>query len=245
MILENMDVTAIQSGYGYDGAAGSYICCVCGAIFINGEVYPTEDGRFLLAEKAVGAHMSAAHGDRLESLLDGESKYLSLTDNQKRFLRLVSSGKTDGEIASLTGVTASTVRHQRFQLREKAKQAKMYLAVYGLAMGKGDGLMPIHNDMVKVDDRFIITGEERDKIIKNSFESLEPMRLLRFPAREKKKVVILTVIAEKFEKGIIYTEKEVNAILKDIYIDFATLRRYLVEYKYLDRKRDCSEYWVR
>jgi len=95
------------------------------------------------------------------------------------------------------------------------------------------------------DERFTVTPDERDKIIKGAFASLEPMRLLRFPAREKKKAVVISLIAEKFEKGKIYTEKEVNEILKAIFDDFATLRRYLVDYNYLDRKKDCSEYRAR
>ncbi|MDR0324981.1 MAG: DUF2087 domain-containing protein [Oscillospiraceae bacterium] len=246
MVLENMDVPTIRNGYSYDAASESYICYVCGAAFAEGEAYPTKDGRFLLARKAVEAHMTEVHGDRLDTLLDSGSKYVCLTDNQKQLLRQIAAGRTDGEIARTARVTASTVRHQRFQFREKAKQAKMYLAVYELAMQKGrDEFMNIHSDTGMVDERFVITREEQEKIVKGAFASLEPLRLRQFPAREKKKVAVLAVIAELFEKGKIYTEKEVNEILQIVYEDFATLRRYLIVYKHLDRKRDGSEYWVR
>lgn len=71
------------------------------------------------------------------------------------------------------------------------------------------------------------------------------MRLRQFPAKEKRKAVVLTVLAELFVKEKIYTEKEINEILKAVYTDFATLRRYLIDYRYLDRKSDGSAYWVR
>ena len=63
-------------------------------------------------------------------------------------------------------------------------------------------------------------------------------------AKEKKKVVILKRIAQEFEPGRRYTEGEVNALLKEIYFDFATLRRYLVEYGWISREKDCSAYWL-
>lgn len=38
-------------------------------------------------------------------------------------------------------------------------------------------------------------------------------------------------------------EREVNEILKGIYPDFASLRRYLIEYGFFERTRDGSAYW--
>ena len=75
------------------------------------------------------------------------------------------------------------------------------------------------------------------------FASMQPLRLKTFPPKEKKKVVILRTIAKEFEEGIRYSEVQVNEILKDIYPDYVTLRRYLIEYGYLERTRDGSAYW--
>ena len=61
--------------------------------------------------------------------------------------------------------------------------------------------------------------------------------------KEKKKVVILRAIAQEFEQGKTYTERQVNEILKEIFPDYVTLRRYLIEYGYLRRTRDGSAYW--
>ena len=56
-------------------------------------------------------------------------------------------------------------------------------------------------------------------------------------------MVILRAIAQEFEQGKTYTERQVNEILKEIFPDYVTLRRYLIEYGYLRRTRDGSAYW--
>jgi hypothetical protein len=66
-----------------------------------------------------------------------------------------------------------------------------------------------------------------------------------FPKKEKRKVVLLRHIAGRFDPELKYTEKEVNEIIKTAYDDFATIRRYLVEYGFLDRKKDGSCYWIK
>ena len=66
-----------------------------------------------------------------------------------------------------------------------------------------------------------------------------------FSSKEKKKIVTLQKIIEQFEPGKIYPEKEVNQILKDIYDDFPTIRRYLIEYGFMERSKDCRDYWVK
>lgn len=94
-----------------------------------------------------------------------------------------------------------------------------------------------------VDARYEITQQEEQKILSMVFASMQPLRLKTFPPKEKKKVVILRTIAKEFEEGIRYSEVQVNEILKDIYPDYVTLRRYLIEYGYLERTRDGSAYW--
>ncbi len=59
------------------------------------------------------------------------------------------------------------------------------------------------------------------------------------------KGVILRHIMRFFEKEKTYTEKEISDILKNIYADFVTLRRYLIEYGFFDRVADGSKYWIK
>ncbi len=103
----------------------------------------------------------------------------------------------------------------------------------------------MHAGAKMVDERYVVTEREREKILRAAFERFEPLKLKVFFAKEKKKLVILAKIAEQFQFGRRYSEREVNELLRMIYEDYALLRRYLVGYGFLERTRDCAEYWRR
>ncbi|MFN8528416.1 MAG: metalloregulator ArsR/SmtB family transcription factor [Anaerolineae bacterium] len=64
------------------------------------------------------------------------------------------------------------------------------------------------------------------------------------PQRQTAKLdVIMRWLVTKFEPGVIYTEFEVNAILRTVHEDFAGLRRDLIDTGYLRRERGGSKYW--
>jgi len=96
-----------------------------------------------------------------------------------------------------------------------------------------------------VDERYVLTVEENKKIIMNYFEESDTLRLKILPSKEKKKIVVLRKISESFDPSIKYSEKELNVILKSIFDDIATIRRYLIQYGFLDRTKDGSQYWVK
>lgn len=91
---------------------------------------------------------------------------------------------------------------------------------------------------------YTFTEAEREKVLHDNFASFEPLELRTFPAKEKRKYIVLTEIIRVFALGTHYSETEVNGILKRIYFDFATIRRYLVDYHFLDRTRDGKDYWI-
>ncbi len=66
-------------------------------------------------------------------------------------------------------------------------------------------------------------------------------RLTHIPAQHSKRVVVLEHLAQQFEPGTRYSEKMVNLVLGRFHPDTAALRRYLVDYGFLDR--DHGEYW--
>lgn len=78
----------------------------------------------------------------------------------------------------------------------------------------------------------------RQKVIDSFFEY---GKLKSIPAQRKKERIILEVIAEQFEPGRIYTEREVNLIIADFHDDFCTIRRDMISEKLLDRDRE--GYW--
>ena len=245
MDIDKLTIEELKMGYRFDIETNSYICNTCGKEFEVGEVFPF-DNRFFEASRAVKVHLNKEHDDYSKKLLHLESKYNTLTDNQKELLSLIYMDKSDKEIAKILEISTSTVRHHRFVFREKAKQAKMYLAIYEQVMdkktSKEEKIVPLHNSATMVDDRYVITEKEREQVLKTVFESLSPLRLKNFPKKEKRKIVVLTKISEELELGKIYTEKELNNILKEIYDDYAVIRRYLIEYGFMDRTNDCKDY---
>jgi biotin operon repressor len=81
----------------------------------------------------------------------------------------------------------------------------------------------------------ILAGEEdkfRARVLRNFFDG---ERLKQIPAQRKQRVVILQHLVERFDPGRTYAEREVNDILSGVHEDFATLRRELVDYGYLER----------
>ncbi len=91
------------------------------------------------------------------------------------------------------------------------------------------------------DDRVKITTQESDKIIEQFFDG---GALKHFPKKQKKKLVLLHRIAELFDPEKKYSENDVNMILMRVYEDYVMIRRYLIEYGFLNRKADGSAYWV-
>lgn len=247
-----ISLNEVKGGFFFNSENGIYTCHVCDKEFETGEVF-SFDGRFYEASKAIHLHVKKEHGNMLNILASYDKKYTGITENQKELLQMICDGLSDNEIAGKTGVTPATIRHQRFVFREKAKQAKLYLAIFevvekAVADKKGknlnDDLIDVHSGATMVDDRYFTTKTEEDKIIAAVFESLQPLKLKVFSPKEKKKIVILKKIIAQFSKGVKYSEKEVNSILKPIYEDYATIRRYLIEYGFMERTNDCKEYWV-
>jgi hypothetical protein len=66
------------------------------------------------------------------------------------------------------------------------------------------------------------------------------------PAKQRDKLLILEYLAAFFEQERSYTEKEVNEllILHSTFKDSAALRRALYEYRFMNRTRDGSQYWL-
>lgn len=68
-------------------------------------------------------------------------------------------------------------------------------------------------------------------------------RLVAIPAKRGKRVLILDRLAQEFEPGEYYEERDVNDILREFHPDVAALRRYLVEEGFLDRTDGGYSYW--
>jgi len=82
------------------------------------------------------------------------------------------------------------------------------------------------------------TPEQAAKVLRRFFRG---GRLVSIPTQKSKKLVVLDRLAQEFDVGRRYEEREVNALLRQYNDDVAALRRYLVDEGFLDR--EAGEYW--
>lgn len=233
---------------GYSENENYYVCLLCGKTFEKGIIY-SENNILYEAGKYAGIHVDKAHGSVFEYLMQMDKRITGLTEHQNKLLRLFYQGKSDVEVQKEMGIgSTSTIRNHRFALKEKERQSKVFLTVMELIKEK-DKNAPVFVEVPKtarmVDSRYNVTQEEYDEIVRKYFPEGSDKYLKTFDMKEKCKLVVLREIKKRFEKERTYTEKEVNTILKGVYDDYVTLRRYLIEYGFLDRKQDCSQYWLK
>ena len=71
--------------------------------------------------------------------------------------------------------------------------------------------------------------EVRIKYFKNN-------KLMTIPKKEKNKIPVLQLVLQMLkERSFEFTERELNEAIKEIYPDYSLIRRYLVDYKFLER----------
>ena len=238
MDLFDLSVEDVVKGYAV--VEGEYRCAFCDATFTEDVVYPIE-GQFLTAKGMMKHHMAAQHRSPFHQLLTLDKKVLGLSDVQIEMLQYFYEGLTDKDIVNESHVTSvSTVRQHRFKLREKERQAKLFLALMQLV--KQPVNYAIHKGAKQVDERYSVEAAEREKVLKTYFHQGLDGEMTTIPSKEKKKLIVLQHIVQRFEQEKTYTEKEVNAILKTAHADFVSLRRHLIEYGFMKRNDEGSAY---
>ena len=223
-----------------------FVCLFCGKTFDEGVIYPVEQQQ-VTAQRAVRHHLTKEHEGVFAALLGLGSQRTGVSEVQEAVLRRIYAGQSDREIAAaLGGKSESTVRNQRFQLRKRKKEAKVFLALMEL-LEERDSASPhfvdFHADIPTRDDRVIVTTDESERILRHHLSEEGGLRLLSFPKKQKAKLVVLNRLAELFEPGRNYSESEVDRLLDAAGDESKEIRRYLIDYGFLARKRDGSAYW--
>ncbi|MEH7523135.1 DUF2087 domain-containing protein [Bacillus sp. JJ1503] len=233
---------------GYIQEKDFYTCLLCGEKIEKGIVYSHENTLYE-AERYMRIHIKRTHQSVFEYLIGMDKKLTGLTDHQNELLQLFHQGKSDKEVQHEMGIgSTSTIRHHRFALKEKERQAKVFLTMMELLKDKDEyapTFIAPHKTAKMVDERYAITKEEQEKIIMKFFTEGPNRCLKKFPPKEKQRLIVLREIAAQIEDERIYDEKELNQILNAIYEDHVMIRRYLIEYGFLDRKPDGSQYWLK
>lgn len=86
-----------------------------------------------------------------------------------------------------------------------------------------------------------ISVEQEEKIIQSYFKE---GKLINLPTNKQKRLIVLEYILKAFQQDREYTQREVNAILLNVYDDVFLIRRELVEWGLMNRTRDGRSYWV-
>lgn len=249
-MIWDYDIEEIQKGYKEEG--DGYRCIICNKTYEKGRIYNFSDDLYD-AKGAVIHHIRDEHKNMVTYLLEKEPNLVGISEIQQNLLKQILEGKSDKEIAKNLGIAHSTVRNHRFKLREKEKQSKLFLALMksleketSKSINKTDkGFIEEHHQTATMlDDRYTITEKEREKTILTYMDNNGALK--QFPAKEKKKLILLGEIIKSFKKDTKYTEIEVNRVLKRIYEDdYPTIRRALIEYGFMERSLDCKVYRVK
>jgi predicted transcriptional regulator len=75
--------------------------------------------------------------------------------------------------------------------------------------------------------------EYRDKVLKTFIKN---GRVSKMPAQLKKRLIILSWFAAKFERERTYQEEEVSGIIQKHFDDYCVVRRDLVDFRFMTRK---------
>ena len=160
----NASLEELKCGYIQD--ENHYTCLLCGEIIEKGIVYPHEDVLYE-AERFMRIHIDREHQSVFDYLIQLDKKLTGLTEHQNRLLHLFYQGKSDAEVQKELGIgSASTIRNHRFVLKEKERQAKMFLALMELLKEKDQhapAFIPVHKTARMVDERYNVTNEEKEQ----------------------------------------------------------------------------------
>jgi DNA-binding transcriptional ArsR family regulator len=173
--------------------------------------------------------------------------FKALSDaNRLKIVALLSAGERSVEdLAATLDLTSSTVSHHLARLSAiglVSARAEGYYSIYRLeerALARmARRLLDAGTLQAVVAD---VEGDASDRrILRNHLDA--DGRIKAFPVQRKKELVVLRHVAQAFEPGRRYKEKEVSAILRRFNDDTGRLRRYLVEFGLMERQGGGGEY---
>ena len=145
-------------------------------------------------------------------------------------------------LAERLELTPSTVSFHMKKLEDAGlvvSRKEQYYTVYSL---NRDVLEKTIYDLVasepeRIDEQQKREEAYRQKVIRAFFEY---DKLLSIPVQRKKKQICYELIAEHFELGKVYDEKEVDRIISPIYEDYCTIRRDMISEGII--RRDGGQY---
>jgi len=158
---------------------------------------------------------------------------------------LANESSTVEKLAEQLGLSEATVSHHLSRLAEiglVSAKAESYYSIYSL-----------HKETLEKMAKKILARETLPLLAKDVDLDAYDRRVINeftfpdgsmkaFPAQRKKLDVLIGYVAKVFKLDKKYTEKEVNDLLKVFNEDYATLRRELIDMKYMARQNGI--YWL-
>jgi len=135
-----------------------------------------------------------------------------------------------GQLAQRLRVQTKTVLRAIVKLQEAGLLDEGYRLEVGTLQRLGSELPTMEGAASSVTEG--PWDEEEATVLRRFFDGT---RLTQLPAQHTKRLVVLDRLAQEFEPGLRYAEREVNLMLQVWYQDYASLRRYLVDEGFLTR----------
>jgi hypothetical protein len=107
-------------------------------------------------------------------------------------------------------------------------------SIESLARGQFEGKRPIYEAKEE-------KQEDVRKVLKAYLNADGTIK--QIPQESRKLLIILNYLLDAFAFDAIYTEKEVNTVLRRFHVDTASLRRAFIDHGLLARESDGSKYW--
>ena len=165
-------------------------------------------------------------------------------ESRLRLLGILADGEWQvGELAELLELKEPTISHHLAKMHEIDLVRMRPEGTAHLYSLNSETLQRLSLDLFKpekvarIADHISYDAWE-SKVLKTFFDG---DLLTQIPSTRKKRSVILKWLANRFELGVQYPEKEVNAIIKRHHPDTATLRRELIANKLM--QREGGVYW--
>jgi biotin operon repressor len=167
--------------------------------------------------------------------------------NRLKLIGLLAANESSvEELSAVLDISPSTVSHHLSKLAE-----------IGLVSARADGyynFYRLETDALEDMARRLLTKETLPEVAQDLDRKAYDRKILKdylnedgtieqLPTNQRKLDVILQYIVDQFKLGQIYDEKTVNQIIGKLNEDISGLRRDLITFGYLDRKRDGSAYW--
>lgn len=147
-------------------------------------------------------------------------------------------------LAERLGLTAPTISFHLKKLEDAGAVTSYKDQYYMMYSIKKDVFMTNIIDIIQEKSQEADEQEERERVYRQKVLDafFEYGKLKSIPSQRKKEKIILEEIAKSFEKGKVYTEREVNILIADYFDDFCTLRRDMIAEHILER--DNMNYWL-